>query len=237
MQLLVTRPLGEAERTAEVLRARGHDVLLAPLLRIEPCPDAEIGSGPWAAVLLTSGNAARAIAVHPKRQALLELPAVAVGRQTAAAAREAGFRDVVSADGDGADLARLVRARYAAAERPLLYLAGQDRARDLAAELAPHGIRVDSVTIYRALAAEALPDHVLEALKACRVDGVLHYSQRTAAIFVRCLRAQGFETELPRLTHYCLSARVAEPLRAAGATAIRIAAGPEEDLLLALLSS
>ena len=32
MRLLVTRPEPDATRTAETLRARGHDVLVAPLL-------------------------------------------------------------------------------------------------------------------------------------------------------------------------------------------------------------
>ena len=35
MRLLVTRPEPDAARTAEALRARGHEVLVAPLLRVE----------------------------------------------------------------------------------------------------------------------------------------------------------------------------------------------------------
>ena len=60
MRLLLTRPEPDAQRTAAALRAQGHDVIIAPLLRIEPAPDAEIGTGPWAAILITSANAAPA---------------------------------------------------------------------------------------------------------------------------------------------------------------------------------
>ena len=35
MKLLVTRPEPDGERTAEALRARGHEVLLAPMLRMQ----------------------------------------------------------------------------------------------------------------------------------------------------------------------------------------------------------
>ena len=38
MRLLITRPEPDNERTAAVLRAQGHDVLLAPLLHIEASP-------------------------------------------------------------------------------------------------------------------------------------------------------------------------------------------------------
>ena len=93
MRLLVTRPQADAERTAAALRARGHDVVVAPLLRIEPLPDAEIGAGPWAAILVTSANAARAIARHrASRRIARRLPVFAVGDRSAQAMRDGGFR-------------------------------------------------------------------------------------------------------------------------------------------------
>jgi uroporphyrinogen-III synthase len=60
MHLLVTRPEPDGERTAAKLRARGHEVMLASLLRVEAI-DADIG-GDWHAVAVTSVNALRAIA-------------------------------------------------------------------------------------------------------------------------------------------------------------------------------
>ena len=67
MRLLVTRPEPDNERTAAVLRAQGHEVVLAPLLHIEAVADADLGAPPWAAILLTSANGARALADHPRR--------------------------------------------------------------------------------------------------------------------------------------------------------------------------
>ena len=111
MRLLVTRPQHDGERTAARLRARGHEVTLAPLLRIDAV-DVELPSEPLSAVVMTSANAARAIARHPRRDALTALPAFTVGRHTAEAARAAGFRAVECADGDTDDLAALLRARF-----------------------------------------------------------------------------------------------------------------------------
>ena len=54
MRLLVTRPEPEGGRTAARLRARGHEVVLAPLLRIEPVTEAAFGAGPWAGVVRPS---------------------------------------------------------------------------------------------------------------------------------------------------------------------------------------
>ena len=90
MRVLVTRPQAESERTAAALRARGHEAVLAPLLRIEPVADAVIDPTSAIAILMTSGNAARAAAVHPALGAIRHLPVLAVGRQTAAGARAGG---------------------------------------------------------------------------------------------------------------------------------------------------
>src|SRR5260370_36339217 len=89
MRLLVTRPQDEGERTAAALRARGHDAVLAPLLRIEAVA-ADIGPGPFAAVLTTSANAARATGRHPRIGAASRLPPFTGGQRRAAAARAAG---------------------------------------------------------------------------------------------------------------------------------------------------
>ena len=116
MRLLVTRPEADAERTAAALRARGHTVVVAPLLRIEPVEDADIAAGPFAAILVTSANAAPAIARHQRFAELRALPVFAVGGRSAQAMRAAGFADVTSADGDVSDLAPLGRRSASKAE-------------------------------------------------------------------------------------------------------------------------
>lgn len=240
---MLTRPRPEAERTAAALRAMGHEPVFAPVLEIETIPDAAIGSGPYAAALLTSGNAARAIATHRDRERLVALDCFAVGSQTAAAARLAGFANVYSADGDGGDLARLIGERRAGEGQtgvggdPLLYLAGDDRARDMAAELAPYGLRLDIVVIYRAVAARTFAPGIAAALKAGDFDGVLHYSRRSTAIFVDCVRAAGAEAAAARLTHFCLSARASEPLAAINAKSIVVAQKTDESAMLTLVSA
>lgn len=235
MRILVTRPIDEAQRTARRLIERGHDARIAPVLRIEPLIDAAIGAGPWSAVLMTSGNAARALIPHARWHDLIKLPVFAVGRQTAEAASRAGFSEIISADGDSGELVALVSAGISGHDAPLLYLAGSDISRDLAAELAARGGKVETVVLYRATAVETFDDEIKAAMAAGAVDGVLHYSRRSAAIFVGCAHTSGLLSRTKALTHFCLSDRAAEPLRDIGASDIRIARRPDEDALIDLL--
>ena len=236
MRLLLTRPVFEAQRTAATLRARGHEVTFAPMLEIENISGISIGAGPWSAVLMTSGNAARAIAEHPQRDRLTSLRCFAVGGQTAAAAKRAGFDDVVSANGDGGDLAKVI-SRYVTGEAAsLLYLAGDDRARDMAAELAPSGLRLEIAVVYRAKAAMRFATEINDGLKSGGFDGVLHYSRRSTEIFVACAHAGDVTAAAAGLKHFCLSKRASEPLSAIGAAQIFVAARPDEARMLELIS-
>lgn len=232
MRLLVTRPQPEAERTAQALRARGHAALAAALLRVEAVA-ADFGQGPFAAVLTTSANAPRAIARHPRLAELCRLPLLTVGRRSAEAARAVGFTDVTSAEGNARDLGALAARRFAGTGGVLIYLAGEDRAADLAQHLP--GLSVRTVVTYRAVALEAFPPAAQAALAAGEIDGVLHFSRRSAMALVQCAERAGLLNLVLKLSHYCLSAEIAAPLAAAGAATIRIAARPEEVALIELI--
>jgi uroporphyrinogen-III synthase len=235
VRLLLTRPEPDAQRTAAALRAQGHDVVAAPLLRIAPVTDAQIGDGPWAAILITSANAAHAIAAHARVTPLRALPVFAVGQRSAEAVAAAGFADVTSADGNVTDLARLVAARMQPAA-PLLYLAGEDRSGDLAGDLRARGFAVETIIVYRAVAATGLPTVAAEALSS-GIDGVLHFSRRSAEAYVNAARAAGMLANALKPVHFCLSAQVAEPLAQAGTADIRVAERPSEAALLALIAA
>jgi uroporphyrinogen-III synthase len=115
----------------------------------------------------------------------------------------------------------------------LLYLAGEDRAVDLAADLAPHRIAVHTVVIYRAVQETDFPVGARTALEAGGLDGVLHYSRRSAEAYVHCSKALRAAALAP--VQYCLSEAVAGPLREAGANRVRVAAHPDEAALLAVI--
>jgi uroporphyrinogen-III synthase len=234
MRLLVTRPEPDNARTAASLRTMGHDVMLSPMLRIETIADADLGPLPCAAILLTSANGARALAGHPRLPELKTLPVLAVGQTSADTARDAGFADVTSANGDAADLARLAAVRFPGSKIPLLHVAGLDRSGDLAGALSAQGIAVRIAVAYRAMAATDFPPDIRAALTRGTIDAVLHFSRRSVDAYLSCGRDLLRAAVAP--AHYCLSSRAAEPLRDAGATRVFVAARPDEESLLALIT-
>ncbi|MCX7318999.1 MAG: uroporphyrinogen-III synthase [Hyphomicrobiales bacterium] len=217
MAILVTRPQPDNARTAAALRAQGRVVLPAPMLRFEKVMfalDAETDPG---AVVVTSANALRGLADQPAASALFRLPVFA------------------AAGGDANDLRALLTAR-AQPVKPLLYLAGADLSRDLAAELGSRGFQVLTHTTYRMAPVPELPDDVTSAFAAGEVEAVLHYSRRSARAFFQAAGRAGVEISALAIPQLCLSKAIATVAHDAGATKVMAAATPDEDALFAALA-
>lgn len=206
MRVLVTRPLRDAQTTAQALRARGHDVVIAPVLEIMGT-GASI-SGSWDGVIATSAQVFDHL--HASlRDRLRHLPLFLVGARTAQAAHASGF--------EGAQLiapqaSELVTMLNKFAPQNLLYLAGQDRKSELEDGLAAADHHVTALVIYEARAASELPPQVISDLRDRKLDAVLHYSRRSAQTFAALATQAGLGEELPHLRHICISRDAAEGL-------------------------
>jgi uroporphyrinogen III methyltransferase/synthase len=88
MRIVVTRPEGQSRELAGRLEQLGHDVVLCPLVRIEPLGDDPIDVGGYAWVIVTSANGAdeltRRMRGRPARLA-------AIGPATAEALARRGY--------------------------------------------------------------------------------------------------------------------------------------------------
>ena len=235
MSILVTRPHPDNEATAENLRARGHVVLLAPVLKFEPVAFHDESEAGYSAIIVTSANAIRAVAPRLRDLGLLELPLFAVGEHTASVAREFGFADVIVAGGDAASLRDKVmqsaRAKVLKKKSTLLYLAGADLSRDLGGELGAEGFSVVTQTTYRMAPVKILPRDVCDGFASHGIEAVLHYSRRSARAFLEAARDEGVEISALAIPQCCLSETIASVLRDAGASQVLVAATPDENAL------
>lgn len=241
MKILLTRPRADAEELAELLDARGHEVLLEPLLEIVAVPGEPVVASDSQALLFTSANGVRALLARNAGDisALRHLPVYTVGDATGRAAKEAGFAEVVSASGDVKALASLVASRVRPEAGPLLHVAASDVAGDLTGLLGAQGFTVTRAVLYEAKKAEALSAETAGALRRGEIPVALFFSPRTAAAFVALAGAADLAPALGRTTAVCLSAAVADAIDdlpgAASWRDILTAAEPTQESLLSAL--
>lgn len=225
MRVWVTRASPGAERTAERLRALGHSPLLSPVMRIRQLP-AAIDLGDVAAVAFTSANGVEAFAVRSPRR---DLKAFTVGDATAQAARDAGFHDVASAQGDVEALGRLIASSGLPLGAVVLHPGGRDLAGDLPAATGD-AITIRAVTLYETAA--RAPSEALSVMDADGVDAVLVHSSKAA----RRIASVAAPWKDGRAWYLCLSKSVAQPLIDAGFEKVRWSPFPDDAALLKLLA-
>lgn len=232
MRILVTRPEDDAVAFAAMLKARGHEAVLAPLLSIRLIGESEISMDGVQAILATSANGIRALA---RRSARRDVPVFAVGPQTAGAAETLGYSHVKNAGGDAENLARAAQDWAKPDAGTLLHAAGLQTKGALAKTLGTHGFDVRSAVLYEAVAAEALPHSVVLAMRERKIQAVVHFSPRTARLFRETMIKARAKSACAGLISLCISQVAADALSPLKFREIRVAKQPDQDAVLALL--
>ncbi|MDB5596908.1 MAG: uncharacterized protein JWM36_3869 [Hyphomicrobiales bacterium] len=205
------------------LESLGHEVLRGPVLEIvptrTPLPDTHFD-----ALIATSAHAFLDLAGMSPR--LRTLPVHVAGARTAVAARRAGFEQPGIIGRDGRDLANRLLAQTC---RPahFLYFAAPDRRPDVEAMLAGAGHEVTPSITYEARAAQTFPPMVVDALRRDALDAVLHFSPRSAALYLEIAERAGLLKEALRPLQIAISQATADSL---GKQVQRIAVAPTPDL-------
>jgi uroporphyrinogen-III synthase len=232
MRLLITRPQAEAETLAELLRARGHVALIAPLMEVQVLDGTDLPLLGVQAVLATSANGVRALAERTSRR---DVRVFAVGPQTAEAARALGFVGVFSAEGDAAALAEFVADNLDPTKGALLHAAGAETAGRLSQALQARGFSVETIVLYEAVPVPQLPERAQTVLKDGTLDGVLLFSPRSAKVFASLVTEAKLAQACERVAAYCISAATATALNPVIFSRVTVAGAPNQDGMLELI--
>ncbi|MEA2833312.1 MAG: uroporphyrinogen-III synthase [Methylobacteriaceae bacterium] len=228
MRILLTRARADAERTAARLAALGHTAIIAPVIEIA-ATGAAIPDAAFDAIIATSAHALRSAPVH----SLASTPLYAVGERTREAAERAAWRAPIHVAADAQALIAHLGAASPAISHAL-YLAGRDRKADLEAAAQAMRLSLQVVEVYVAHDVFMLSDEATRCLQRGELDCLLHYSRRSAELFIRTVLRAELWPQAAKLQHFALSVDVAEALAATGLQAVS-AAEPDEDHLFALL--
>jgi uroporphyrinogen-III synthase len=224
-KIWITRARPAADATAERVQALGHEAIVAPLLVVHDIEDAVIDLGGVAALAFTSANGVRAFAEKSGERGLRVFT---VGAATAQAARQAGFRSVLSADGDVEALAEGIAGRRGEIFGAVLHAGAKELAGDLAGELGRRGVEARRLVLYETTPATISEAQAKSLLKS---HAVLLHSPRAAQALAKLVRAH----PAPELRALGLSPAVLKPLARVRLAARLAPAYPLEAALLQLI--
>lgn len=245
--LIITRPEPDGTSFARLVAPTGIRTLINPVIEIR-WRNLSLGLDDVTALAFTSTNGVRAFEHQGTRwpDGARHIPVFAVGRTTAQAARDAGFRQVIEARGDVVSLADHIRAhldtpidtskdtgcgnRRAQAGQTVLHVAGSHRKGDLGDLLSNSSVTVRRAVLYEAIGIDYLtPESAALVGGKSRSTGVSFFSPRTVRLFANQIARAGLSHELMALRAYCLSAAVGEAALGIGIPRHRISIAPEPD--------
>ncbi|HYD19674.1 MAG TPA: uroporphyrinogen-III synthase, partial [Patescibacteria group bacterium] len=233
-RILITRPQPAAGEFADRLRREGFQAVIAPMTEYVEL-EHHIGDiARYNGVIFTS---AQGVNIFARSFTERYIPAFAVGDATAHTAEAAGFQRVFSAQGDTAALQELVATEKTKLNlQTMLHVCGEDTAEDLGKPLLDIGVHVDRVPVYKAVFVDKLPAESVAALKNSEITTVTLFSARTAANFVKLVKADPALAGVTQsMEAICLSDRVASEARALPWRIMRIAAAPNLEAVMDVL--
>jgi uroporphyrinogen-III synthase len=193
--LAVLRPEPGNAATAARIEAQGLTAIRLPLFEIQAVAWTPPAPAAYDALLLTSANAVRFGGAG--LDAFKRLPVLAVGSNTAAAARDAGFDVMTAGKADAAALATLAAARGVTRA---LHLGGRDRS------IGTGGPIAEAITVY---ANDAVPISAPELAGLVGAVALLH-STRAAHRLAALVDAHGIARDAIRIAAF--SAAIADAI-------------------------
>ena len=239
MKLIVTRPEPAASRTAEKLRALGHEVAVSPVLEIV-ATETKMPNGDFSMIIITSANALRIFERQGFDQSLLKTAIYVVGDKTAQKAKDLGFQNVHSAAGNAENLAELIKSRFDVLvidKRPALYVCGENSTSGFTDELSKFGLNITVWVNYKANLVDQLTKKSSDFLAIDDLVGILLYSARSAGQFSRLIDRKKTSYVIENMSIFALSSAVKKALSKDLQKVAKIAEKPNEQSLFALITS
>jgi uroporphyrinogen-III synthase len=216
---ILTRPAESCGDVPDVLRARGAQVLEAPMTRVNAVHIPENSSVRGRGIIFTSVQAVRFL---PACVSGRDCPVFVVGEQTAKVARAAGFSCIDLVAPTGQALAEALVTRYdpgqggqaSRSAPPLIHLRGRDVAFPLEDHLTRKGFDIASTVVYSADLVDDFEAEALSSMARAERFSALFWSARAAGHFQSLTQRHGLTRVMGRSAAVCLSARVAGGLSA-----------------------
>ena len=185
MHILLTRPLEDCSEMILKFQSLGNQVSHLPLLKIFKLNYDEINFTDYKGIIFTSVNAVKFLDVTTIDKKLL---CFCVGDAAEKKARNVGFQNVISAEGNVENLKELILQNFDQKDGKLIYLSGEIISIDLDQQLSKEGYSIRRIVNYRTIHNENFNDKFVKELKLNMPDIVYVYSQNSAISFLKFIK-------------------------------------------------
>ncbi len=190
MHILLTRPLEDCSGMILKFKSLGNQVSHLPLLRIEKVDYQDEIFSDYKAIIFTSANAVRFLSLKKIEKKIL---CFCVGDATEKKARDLGFQNIITANGNVFNLKELILQNFDKKLGRLIYVSGENISSNLDIELKNEGYFIKRIVNYKAIQNEKFDSNFVKSLKLNMPDIVYVYSKNSALSFLNFIKVYQFD--------------------------------------------
>ena len=208
MNILMTRPLIDAEDLMGKIFSLGHKIIHIPTLKISSARTEPIDASQYNAFIFTSANAIRNLKVIKQDKSKL---CFCVGAITEKIARMSGYNNTVSAGGTVNALKNLITSSSQLNENSkIAYFCGDNISYDLDLELKREGIKTNKIINYTSEKITDLNEENKKIIFSHPPDIIFVYSARSAVSFIEIVKKYSLYPLMTGSKVMCISKKVAD---------------------------
>ena len=209
MHVLFTRPIDDSKDLILKFKSLGHIVSSVPVISIKKKEYSKIDFSSFKGIIFTSSNAIKFLDTK-----LLDknIKCFCVGNATELLAKEKGFQNIFSAEGNVNNLKEIILQNFKSSEGKLLYISGETITFELDKFLISEGLKVERVINYSSDPIEKFNEILIDDLKNNVPDIVYIYSQNSAISFKNLIKNYNLQNHWMNTNLMCISEKTSSVL-------------------------
>ena len=209
MHVLFTRPIDDSKDLILKFKSLGHIVSSIPVISIKKKEYPKIDFSSFKGIIFTSSNAIKFLDTK-----LLDknIKCFCVGNATELLAKEKGFQNIFSAEGNVNNLKEIILQNFKSSEGKLLYISGETITFELDKFLISEGLKVERVINYSSDPIEKFNKILIDDLKNNVPDIVYIYSQNSAISFKNLIKNYNLQNHWMNTNLMCISEKTSSVL-------------------------
>ena len=229
MHILFTRPLEDCKEIMVKFQLLGHEVSHMPLIYVEKKNYDEIDFKSFKAIIFTSSNAIKFLNLKKIDK---KINCFCVGSATEKKARNFGFQNTFSAEGNVNNLKELILQNFNSSDGKLLYVSGEIVSNELDKNLISEGYDIKRIVNYTVKHVENLNEDFVKKIKIKMPNIVYVYSQNSALSFLNLIKNYNLINLWMDTNLMCISEKTSSVLNEIKWKKIFIFSPGEEEFLL-----
>ena len=205
MNILITRPLIDAEDLMGKLFSLGHKIIHIPTLKVKPITNQKCDAKNYDAFIFTSANAIRNLKLLNEDKKKL---CFCVGSITEKIVRQKGYSNTISAGGNVNALKNIILNSDFDKRKKIAYFCGDYISTDLDSDLKTEGYFIDKVINYSSEKIIDLNNENEKILNNHPPDIIFVYSKRSAESFVELVKKYTLNGLMTGSRVLCISEKV-----------------------------